>query len=183
MPQAILIGGDAQRFMDVVRDFRTYLVSAGIGKKRIREYGSAYLSEGVFEARLQMAAMERTRSPLVILFCGHGSPNGWAFDDMRRFDYSIVAKVLATGRRPVTVINDCCHAMALADAFEKRGVPKGRVSLIAACEKDETTKGGLAELIVDNWSQCKPNRYGPELRWGAKHDRLFFPVSIDTKTA
>ncbi|HTK04711.1 MAG TPA: hypothetical protein VL500_03945 [Candidatus Eisenbacteria bacterium] len=183
MPQAILIAGGAQRFAVTIDDFRRYLEQAGIGRKRIREYRSAYLDEGVLEARLSIAASERTRSPLVIAFCGHGGTHGWAFDDVRSFDYPRLADALAPGRRPVMVVNDCCHAMALAEAFEKRGLSKDRFSLIAAAEKDETTRGGLLPLVIDNWSQCKPNRFGPELRWGAKNDHLFFPVSIDTKTA
>lgn len=177
MPQAILIAGDELRFSDTMMDFRRYLLNeAGIGKKRIREYRTAYLSGGIVEIALQRAAAERTKNPLIILYCGHGSKTGWALDGQRRFDYSHVAKALAAVRRPVTVINDCCYAMALADAFEKHGVRKDRVSLIAASEKDETASGGLAEMVIENWGNRKPNRYGPELRWGAKHDHLFFPA-------
>jgi len=183
MPQAILIAGNAERFAETIDDLRRYLERSGVGKKRIRDLRSAYLSEGILEARLTMAASERTSAPLLVAFCGHGSLHGWAFDDVRVFSYARLAEALAPGRRPITVVNDCCHAMAMAEAFEKRGLSKSRFSIIAAAEADETTRGGLVPNVIDNWSQCKPNRYGPELRWGVRNDFHFFPVSIDTETA
>jgi hypothetical protein len=164
--------------MDGVRTFRTYLVKeVGIGQKRVREFATAYASRDILEFRLKMAAAERTKSPLLILYFGHGDTKGWALDDTRTLEYHRLADALKEGRRPVVLVNACCHAMAAAKSFEERGVSKERLSLIAASEIDETTSGGLfMELVMDNWSQRKPNRYGPELRWGAKHDHYFFPT-------
>jgi hypothetical protein len=176
MPQAMVIAGNASRFADDVHDFQRYLVrDVGIGPKSVRDNRTAYLDEDILGAYLAMAIEQKTKTPLVILYCGHGSKTGWALDDAREFSYRRLAEALKVGRRPVLLVNDCCHAMAAAAEFEKQSVSPERVSLIAASEVGETTTGGLVRLVLNGWRQNRPTRFGPELRWGARHDQFFFP--------
>ena len=177
MPQAILIGGNAARFMDVVRDLRSYLVKeVGIGPKRIREFPTAYASEDMLECRIGLAASERTKVPLFILYAGHGGETGWACDDSRTLTYRQLAEAIRPGKRPIVIVNDCCNAMAIVPALEEAGVDKDRVSVIAASENGETTYSGLLiGIMLNGWRQRRPVRFGPELRWGAQLDHHFFP--------
>jgi hypothetical protein len=176
MPRAILIAGNARRFCDEVEDLRHYLVrEAGIRKRNVHESRAAYLSRSVLEMHLTRAVMQRTKEPLLVLYSGHGGPDGWALDDVRTFDYRRLAGVLRTARRPVIVLNDCCHAMAMVKAFEAEGLRADRRAVIAASEEGETTTFGLVRWVTQGWRQRRPVRFGPELRWGANLDRFFYP--------
>ncbi len=176
MPQGFVIAGNARRFSEDAEDFERYLIrEAGIGPKSVRDSRTAYLDEDVLGTYLAMAIGQKTKAPLVILYCGHGSTTGWGLDDTREFSYRRLAELLTVGKRPVLIVNDCCHAMAAAAAFGEASVSPSRVSLIAASEVGETTTGGLIRLVLNGWRQNRPTRFGPELRWGSRLDYLFFP--------
>ena len=181
MPKAILIAGNAQRFADDIWDFRGYLTrDMGIWPKSIKTTHTAYLCEDILAFKLSRAIAEKTKEPLLILYCGHGLQVGWAMDDVRTLGYSQLAEMLLVGKRPVMIVSDCCHAMAAVTSFESKSVSPERVTLIGATEAGETTPGGLAALTVNSWRQNRPVRFGPELRWGAKSDHLFFPKKLAT---
>lgn len=175
MSHAILVAGNASRFSDTVYVFRSYLTNEGlVTPKKVKILPTTYVAEEMFGYRISSAIAAKTSEPLLILFCGHGNKFGWALDDVRIFSYSQLAKMLLLGRRPVTILNDCCHAMAAKEAFEASSVSPKRLSLIAATESDETTSGGLAEIALNSWRQRRPIRFGPELRWGEKFDYNYY---------
>ena len=176
MPQAILIYGNSQRFSDESVILRSYLKKE-TDTRILREIPTPYVSEDIVAFRLERAFMKRTKDPLLVLFTGHGSETGWAFDDDRRIPYTKLAESLQHARRPVTIINDTCHAMALAvllEQMKKAGAAVDRVSLIAACEADATAIAGLVPQVLHCWRQRKAHPSGPKTRWGAELDHHFF---------
>lgn len=175
MAHAILVAGNARRFVDSVQIFRMYLIDEQlITRKKAKIFETAYIAEGMFEYRISSAIAAKTKEPLLLLFSGHGGKFGWSLDDARTFSYFKLAKMLLVGRRPVTILNDCCHAMALTEQFDSNAVLPTRLSLIAATESGETTSGGLTEIALNSWKQRRPVRFGPELRWGAKFDHHYY---------
>ncbi len=178
MSQAILIAGNCQRFSETTGDLRSFLVHES-GAKVIREMRTAYGCDEFLTYRLERAFAKRTKEPLLLLYCGHGATDGWALDDMRRLPYERLTKLLAVGRRPVMIVNDCCHAMSLAGEFEAQKISPERVSLIAACDWDATTRGGLVDRLIACWRRgwVMQGVTAPDVpgrRWGAEHDRFFF---------
>lgn len=176
MANAILIAGNASRFFDTVCTFKSYLIKEQLTTpKKVRILPTTYVAEEMFEYRISSSIAAKTTEPLLILFCGHGSKFGWALDDARIFSYFQLAKILLPGRRPVTILNDCCHAMSAVEAFESNSVSSKRLSLVAATESGETTSGGgLTEIALNSWRQGRPIRFGPELRWGERFDHHYY---------
>lgn len=175
MPNAILVAGNARRFIDTTHAFRSYLLSEQlITPKKVRILPTVYVAEEMFGYRISSAIAAKTAEPLLLLFCGHGNKFGWGLDDVRTFYYSLLAKMLLAGKRPVTILNDCCDAMAAKEAFEINLVSPKRLSFIGAAESGETTSGGLAEIALNSWRQRRPIRFGPELRWGEKFDHHYY---------
>src|SRR3989344_264878 len=166
MSNAILIAGNASRFTETAYTFKSYLLKEKlVTPKKVKVLPTTYVAEEMFAYRISSAIKAKTSEPLLILFCGHGNKFGWALDDVRLFSYTQLASMLLIGRRPVTILNDCCHAMAAKEAFEIKSVSPERLSLIAATESGETTPGGLADIALNSWRQRRPVRFGPELRW------------------
>lgn len=175
MSHAILIAGNSSRFLEPIYHFRSYLTKEQlVTPKRIKIFLTAYMAEEIFNYRLSVAIAAKTNKPLLILFCGHGYDLGWALDDTRIFSYFQLSKMLLVGRRPITILNDCCHAMELSKRLENQSVSPKRLSLIGAAESGEETPGGLAEIALNSWKQRRPVRFGPELRWGEKFDHYYY---------
>jgi len=176
MPRALLIAGNSMRFADETDDMERYLRDeVGVTRKRIMVVRTAYVCDGAVEWRLEATTQERTKLPLLITFAGHGGKNGWALDDGRTFHYPTLAKILAKARRPVLVLSDCCHGMAVREFLELARVQPTRVGIICGTEADETYPGGLLRTAMENWRRRKPLRFDERLRWGARLDEGFFP--------
>jgi hypothetical protein len=175
MTDALLIAGNAKRFVEEAIDLQFYLRHAlGMGRKRIHRSQTAYVCEWIFADTVKRIIAQRAAPPLLVLYSGHGSVKGWALDDTRMFSYEQLADALVKATRPVVIINDCCHAMAAASVFNARGLPPSRVCLIGASEADEIAAGGLLSYVLSNWQCRRPVRLGPELRWGERLDHHFF---------
>ena len=200
MRQAILIAGNSRRFLDDLYSLRQFLVEAvGLRQSAVRLISAAYVDLGIIQHRLERAIGRRTKDPLLLVFSGHGNTDGWYLDDDRFLSFEELAKMLTLGKRPVTVIGDCCHAMAAVAHFEKLRVPPERLSYIAASGADMTCRGGLIGLVERNWRRRRPNVDFPThrrtvvkkeeqetvvpdnavpRRWGAILDYNFFPSAV-----
>ena len=176
MSNAILIAGNSSRFLDTVRDFRSYLINEQlITPRKIRILPTAYIAEEMFHYHISSAITAKTNKPLLILFCGHGNNLDWGLDDARIFTYFHLAKILLSGRRPVTILNDCCDTMSIKTELETNSVSPKRLSLIAAAESGEGASGGhLVGFALNSWRHRRPIRLGPELCWGEKFDHHYY---------
>jgi len=178
MSHAVLIAGNARRFVDTAQNFRLYLVREKlVTPKKARLLTTVYVAEEMFAYRLSSAIAAKITEPLLIFFSGHGNELGWALDDVRIFSYHRLAKTLLAGRRPVTIVNDCCHAMAAVKEFKRLHVSPERLSFIAAAEAGETISGGIAEIVLNSWKQGRPVRFSSELRWGNRFDDHYYSSS------
>lgn len=176
MPDALIIHGNAQRYMISAGSLRNCLeIHGGVPKSRTRVINGMNVAEGIVEFRLESAICQRTKAPLLIAYVGHGNATGWWLDDERSIKYQRLAELLTLGRRPVVLLNDTCSAFAAVMSFTEARVSEERVTLLAACGVNQMTYGGFTRAVNHSIIHGTPVDSPGYIRWGAKIDSVLRP--------
>jgi hypothetical protein len=175
MPDALIIHGNAQRYMIDAGSLRKCLETFGVPTTRTRVVNGMSVAESIVEYRLESAICQRTKNPLLIAYIGHGNSEGWWLDDVRSIKYAKLAELLTLGQRPVVVMNDTCDAYAAVVGFNELRVSEQRVSLLAACGVNQMTYGGFTRAVNQSIVHGTPIDFPGYIRWGAKIDSVFRP--------
>lgn len=174
--RAILISGDEYRFTEELREFERYLRrEVCIGPNQIKTFSGVTSDKDVIMGMHVMLAMrQRSSHPLLLVYFGHGGESGWCMSRDQPISHDEIASAIASARRPVQVIADCCHAMSLVSACVSADVSPERVSIIGASEAGEVTKTRAHAVLRTWWELGRPHRFSSALHWGASLDHHFF---------
>lgn len=200
MRSAVIVVGGELRFWEQSQEFESYLrrecrlryVSVVEGWKRSYESMKSVLG---------FKAIGAGRQPFLLAYIGHGYESGWSYgvsqgDEELRFPYKDLLSLLREHRQgPTLILNDCCHAGAVAD-LKVRETPQfekgAAIGVIAACEQDGYAYGRMVDSVTDSWRQF--HHYTPKIRmhvapgakpvqehrFGRKYlDVHFFPKSLE----
>ncbi len=189
---ALLFAFPEPPFVSQVTDLYHYLVSIGF-VAQFRIMGSkATETQQVIEEALHEADQNL---PFLILYDGHGAPEGWGhypFGEILSYKW-LATNIASSDLFEVVVINACCHATSLFDAFAKDGITT--VSGIAPWDGGGLSYGGgLMRWILRSWpfGECPDSvrqeihhvegddvvEYPSVQRYGEIRDHLFFPENV-----
>lgn len=194
MSRALIIVGHELQAHEEAESYY-YFLRKHVGIKLVKQVSAWNKASSTLLAIIANQCHLAGRQPLLIVYIGHGAKDGWAYG---KFDaatwlelsYAKLADALAVSRRgPTLIVNDCCHAAALASAFCERDDECTDVGVISgSTEKGVTYTGSIGTAVLTAWGERRPFEprkidQGPtappleENRWGAELDHHFFAKS------
>lgn len=190
-PTALLIAGSETRFAAEIDRFRAFI------EPRCCSVSVSYFPT-VRELRAQLRqVLEEAPSPAPVLigFCGHGSPHGWEVRGVfsKLFYYETLVRLIAASSHRVLVLNSCCYGQHLAAKAMRVRDLGYRMSVLADWEGFDECRPRLFEDAVAAWSAeqfienvvggyCYASEnygdvdFSPLFRWGPILDHHFFPA-------
>lgn len=157
MPSAILIAGGSKRHRDEVQRMSDFLIqNIGLHKGHTKIIEAAYLGEKGFTLRMKKELKKlKGQGPLLLYFAGHGDEKGyWCLNEDQKIPYETVGKFLKEWGEGVLFVNDDCFAYSAAGIFEKVGVDREKVGIIAASDaKTESFSRKLLDDLFPAWER------------------------------
>ncbi len=190
MSRAVIVVGHELQAHEEAQSFEYFLhVRAGI--KLVKQISAWNKTDSLLLGLIANQGYLAGRQPLLIVYIGHGSEDGWAYgkhdaDTWLELPYARLVDALGLCRKgPTLVVNDCCHAAALAaalcgqdDAFPEVGV------ISASSANGATYNGHIGATVQAAWSERKPfvppvsepesGKLSQQCRWGPELDHHFF---------
>ena len=132
--------------MDSVARMRAYFSRHGLGSVRVIE--SAGLSAEDLQMRLLAAVGKTAGDPLLLLYSGHGDPDGWSAGREAFVPYEWLARLLAVRVRPTVFVNSCCYSASAFRAFRKNGARGQALSVIASASASKRSYSSDRDGLV-----------------------------------
>lgn len=154
MSRALLIAGDEPRFLQNLLPLRRYLET----ERKLVDLvtlKAAILREDLLAA-MATEFLRDPEEPLLLVYSGHGLPQGWVPSTNQIFPYPWLAGLIAQRRGPTLFINACCYPGAVFPVLEKGGISPMRVSVISAGPANKVTYDGMIVRIALSWQKGKP---------------------------
>lgn len=163
MRRAILLAGSESRYSKNIGELRRYLVEES-GIYCISTIDANEVGNEAFLNRFVHAISNIGNEPTLILYNGHGLPDGWYYKPNTCFSYEQIVDILSSVRAPLMIINDCCHSHAIAEHLKMRRW-HSPIGLISASPFDQTSSS-FNDQVSDSWGRYKafdPKDYTQEI--------------------
>ena len=157
MRRALLLAGNAKRFLDEAREAAETLTKWEVEEIAVIPVGYSGEDE-VCSVVTDFVLSGQDTEILLIAYMGHGGPLGWTLDDSELVPYHRLVPILDQSFKQMIILNGACHSGALINIARERGKLSERALIIAGSAADQVADNYTVRKVLSAWGRKRQYR-------------------------